>query len=414
MQLNTLSIKVSHGDELRKFQLVKKVPADNHQPAFLFSELLDKLKKVFPCETLRISYTDSDGDEITVSSDMELEAALVDQNAEATNKLLIKVQVIKQQEPEKKLQDVVCFNPIPCSQQSSVALAPALQLEEVLVEDVAEKAEEKKIRAKAKKAKEEKTSSDDEKKIKKDKKVKRKKLEEEISSDEEKPKKKKKETSDEEKKLKKEKAKNEKAKLKEEKEAKKEAQKKRKEEREQQKALKQAERMMVKQDSFELSETTQWPVEITNVYLDGNNMMFLCPPLRKFFLNRNVSKCEAVLSLIAQLLHKKYQLKKTAMFFDSTSRVAPDNQGFEVASAQPKYPSTDDAFVDLAKQIDLSASVFVTADHELRKKLKNQGAKVLRPKKWLNFVKCTDDQNEEFADEGEWIKTKFVPLVKHA
>jgi len=150
----------------------------------------------------------------------------------------------------------------------------------------------------------------------------------------------------------------------------------------------------------------------THLFLDGNNMLFLTNMLRKLTLGHQTRKAEQVLQAFALKAAQRAadtpgnQLREVLLVFDETPTavkftvVGKTGQqiGFTVCSARPNFGSSDDALVSWEQQNPDTAgtSLFVTADRELCRRLQCLGAKLARPKHFLNFVCC-----DRFTETGE-------------
>ncbi len=166
-------------------------------------------------------------------------------------------------------------------------------------------------------------------------------------------------------------------------------------------------------DSFDLEQG--WPSSITKVYLDGNNMLFVPTYLRNKTLNKGRNAAENALSHMAMELGTKENVA-THVMYDSTSTTY-ESERFSITSARPTHESTDDALVEIAKQVSdagidqdsLDHYLFVTSDRELRSRLVEQGAKVIKPKQWFKyaFERINDDEEKKFEDVSQMLKDKF-------
>ncbi|CAF1501804.1 unnamed protein product, partial [Didymodactylos carnosus] len=130
-----------------------------------------------------------------------------------------------------------------------------------------------------------------------------------------------------------------------------------------------------------------WPSNIEQVYLDGNNMMFVIDSLRRLCLNRHGKKTEQIIGQIASAWNEKLQIPHVNLIYDSTKQVETIGT-VNIQSAQPKYKTTDDMLVDLAKQNHgkNEHTIVVTADRALAAQLKNEGCQLVKPYHW--FAHC--------------------------
>jgi len=124
------------------------------------------------------------------------------------------------------------------------------------------------------------------------------------------------------------------------------------------------------------------------VYLDGNNMLFVCSALRALVLKRKMRLAEQLLVLFAKQFAAKVNAAKCALIYDETP-INEVSESFVVCSARPKYQTSDDALVEWAKansQANAAVGIFVSSDRELLSRLTSLGATVVKPKDWFKFA----------------------------
>lgn len=97
-------------------------------------------------------------------------------------------------------------------------------------------------------------------------------------------------------------------------------------------------------------------------------MMFVVDSLRRLCLNRAGRKTERALGEIASAWNEKIQIPNVELVFDSTRQV--DRIGSViVSSAQPRFPTTDDMLIDIARRIENrernKRTIIVTSDRAL-------------------------------------------------
>jgi len=127
---------------------------------------------------------------------------------------------------------------------------------------------------------------------------------------------------------------------------------------------------------------------LPTVYLDGNNMLFVCSSLRSLVLKRQIRKAEQILVSLARKFAIMLNLAKCVVIFDDTDK-HEESESFVVCSARPSRSTSDDALVEWAtsSQRALSpAGIFVTSDRELCVRLSEVGAVLVRPKEWFNYA----------------------------
>ena len=90
-------------------------------------------------------------------------------------------------------------------------------------------------------------------------------------------------------------------------------------------------------------------------------MLFVLNAFRNLVIQKHsVKEAEIVLETIARECSKVLQLKECNLMFDDTNRTVQE-ENFTVSSARPSFPTTDDAFVNIAKKLTVPA-IFVTSD----------------------------------------------------
>lgn len=121
-----------------------------------------------------------------------------------------------------------------------------------------------------------------------------------------------------------------------------------------------------------------WPENIEEVYLDGNNMMFVVDSLRKLCLNHASHKTERAIADIAAAWNDHMRIPQLHLIFDSTKQTDPVGSVI-VRSARPKYQTTDEMLVDIVRQTDHQpknrCTVVVTSDRALALSVNNRHMK---------------------------------------
>lgn len=117
-----------------------------------------------------------------------------------------------------------------------------------------------------------------------------------------------------------------------------------------------------------LNKRDDWPTDIEQVYLDGNNMMFVVDSLRRLCLNRAGKKTERALGEIAAAWNDQLGIPNVDLVFDSTNQTGQIGSVM-VSSAQPQFRTTDDMFVEIARrpenQEKNKRTIIVTSDRAL-------------------------------------------------
>lgn len=96
--------------------------------------------------------------------------------------------------------------------------------------------------------------------------------------------------------------------------------------------------------------------------------MFVVDSLRRLCLNRAGKKTERAIADIAAAWNEQMQIRNVELIFDSTRQL--DQIGsVKVSSAQPKYKTTDDMLIEIARrnenQDKNKRTIVVTSDRAL-------------------------------------------------
>jgi predicted RNA-binding protein with PIN domain len=144
----------------------------------------------------------------------------------------------------------------------------------------------------------------------------------------------------------------------------------------------------------------------TQLYLDGNNMLFVDDILRKLCLNKNVAGAAKKLSEAVEIYSKQEKLNTILIFDILKECFEKDEDGvkFQVCSARPDFETSDDALVEWAGGLSASAMesiLFVTSDRALQTRLIRKGAKYLmKSGVWFKLMKAkiTDEVYSKLFD----------------
>jgi rRNA-processing protein FCF1 len=160
-------------------------------------------------------------------------------------------------------------------------------------------------------------------------------------------------------------------------------------------------------DGFNLVEgdVNSFPEDINHLFLDVNNMMFVNCVLRRIGIRRkDRKKADTTLSKAFQQFHTIMDFSTTTLVFDETVLPVENEGTFRILCARPTFSSAADALLAIASErSDLGSCLFVTSDGELAEKLKEKGAKVMRPRKLLKFA-CSVLFGEE-AKVSDWFRS---------
>jgi rRNA-processing protein FCF1 len=151
-----------------------------------------------------------------------------------------------------------------------------------------------------------------------------------------------------------------------------------------------------------------WPSDIHFLCLDGNNMLFVQKCIRELTL-KNKQAGEALLNEVSREFGSMQRLALTRVVYDSTNNVERGDT-FNVSSARPQYATADDALVDVAKQaagVNLDHALFVTSDVELTHRLRQTGAKVIKPGQFFNYAFALLNVQNQYATMDELCEKRY-------
>ncbi|CAF3930522.1 unnamed protein product [Adineta steineri] len=138
-----------------------------------------------------------------------------------------------------------------------------------------------------------------------------------------------------------------------------------------------------------INQREDWPRDIEQVYLDGNNMMFVVDSLRRLCLNRAGKKTERAIGEIAAAWNQQMHIPNVELIYDST-RQLDQIDTVKVTSAQPTYKTTDDMLVDIVRRPENheknKRTIVITSDRALAVLLQREGCLLVKPKNW--FAHC--------------------------
>ncbi|CAF0873215.1 unnamed protein product [Adineta steineri] len=175
-----------------------------------------------------------------------------------------------------------------------------------------------------------------------------------------------------------------------------------------------------------INQREDWPRDIEQVYLDGNNMMFVVNSLRRLCLNRAGDKTERAIGEIAAAWNQQMHIPNIELIFDST-RQLDQIDTVKVTSAQPKYRTTDDMLVDLARRPENheknKRTIVITSDQGLAVLLQREGCLLVKPYNWfahcvmvltpdlINYEEITGMMTTESSPTTVKIRYNFDELV---
>jgi len=163
-----------------------------------------------------------------------------------------------------------------------------------------------------------------------------------------------------------------------------------KQEKEEKKAAKEVEKER-------MASITSLPDGIEDVYIDGNNHIYVVHSIRSMALGRAMSRAESALQLISQGWYKSIPEKKVTLIFDDTNKNLTDGS-FRVCSAKPFFQTSDDALVHWASQLTpekAKKTLVFTSDRELTNRLQSYGVQVLKSKCFFKIASIKLGQKDE-------------------
>lgn len=130
-------------------------------------------------------------------------------------------------------------------------------------------------------------------------------------------------------------------------------------------------------------------------------MMYVLKPLRDLVLGKRgcLRKIPDILESIARPLGTALGLKKVILIFDRNCKTI-DEENFAMFSATPKYQTSDEAMIDIARST--GTGVYVTSDRGLIEQLRQAGGLVMKPKTW--FVLAARTLGGDASDLDSWME----------
>jgi len=141
-----------------------------------------------------------------------------------------------------------------------------------------------------------------------------------------------------------------------------------------------------------LSSLESWPKDASHLFLDGNNMLYVCAPIRSLVIRRQFREAEEALRAFANEVAAILGLAQCVLLFDVLHSDEVQTEKFVVSSARPSYPTSDDLLVKWAEDrygnnnSNPIRPVFVTSDVELKVRLTSSAqVYICKPKEWFLF-----------------------------
>jgi hypothetical protein len=149
-------------------------------------------------------------------------------------------------------------------------------------------------------------------------------------------------------------------------------------------------------------EITNWPENMTHLFVDGNNILYMTKTLRDNTLKRKLNRAQDIIVAATEFFAARTNgLKDVYVIFDNISttyeKVLENGTNLFVKSARPDFSTTDDMLVDWSHQNkDTSPhSMHISSDRALCGRLNMEGAKVMKPKAFFTLtLKLTNQENE--------------------
>jgi hypothetical protein len=124
--------------------------------------------------------------------------------------------------------------------------------------------------------------------------------------------------------------------------------------------------------------------EIKELYIDGNNMLFIFKSFRDLCIGKNKNRTEMDQKIVNffQHFHQKLNLKKTTIMFDDTKLKEFSEGNFSLICAKPRYQDADDCMLELSLDGN-DSKLFLTSDTKLRELLNQRKVRVCGSKHFL-------------------------------
>jgi len=159
------------------------------------------------------------------------------------------------------------------------------------------------------------------------------------------------------------------------------------------------------------------PENITHLFIDGNNLLYMTKTLRNYTLKRKINRAQEIINTATEIFASRMTgLKDVYVIFDNTSstyeKILENGTNFFIKSARPDFSTADDMFVNWCeKNKNISPnSLHITSDRALCGRLNIEGAKVMKPKAFFNLtLKLTSQENENL---DSWFSKVEENLVK--
>jgi len=193
--------------------------------------------------------------------------------------------------------------------------------------------------------------------------------------------------------------------------ANKEEKKESKEERKLRKQQEKEEKHKEKKEKKDKKEVAVLPADLSTVFVDGNNLIYVLHYVRSLALRRNMAGAERALQVIAQEWSKLVEYGVT-LIFDDTNKDEMCGK-FRVCSAKPLFSTSDEALITWAGKLapeEAAKTLVFTSDRGLTTELAKFGVHVLKSKSFFEIVAPSLGKKEnEFLDDWatRWLEEKL-------
>jgi len=151
-----------------------------------------------------------------------------------------------------------------------------------------------------------------------------------------------------------------------------------------------------------VAETSTWPENVTHLFVDGNNILYMTKTLRDNTLKKKLYRAQELIVAATEYFASRMNgLTDVYVIFDNISttyeKTLENGTNLFIRSARPNFSTTDDMLVNWSEQNNNISpnSLHITSDRALCGRLHTAGAKVMKPKAFFNLtLKLTNQENE--------------------
>eukprot|EP01080_Neovahlkampfia_damariscottae_P010711 gene10711-3333_t len=143
---------------------------------------------------------------------------------------------------------------------------------------------------------------------------------------------------------------------------------------------------------------------IKELFIDGNNMLYIYNTLRKLVLGKQRNSADQLLVNFFKAFHEKVNFQKTIVMYDDTKLKEWSENNFTLLCARPNYKTSDDYLVELAsKGLKPESMLFVTSDVELKQRLLKYNVQLSGPKTTVIQI-AKEFFDIESTEVDAWLK----------